>query len=330
MKIVPINIFHKNNSSAPGKQTKKTNFSFNSNNKNKISFNGAMNKLAYEASLDYHYANILNTDPYRIEQFFNKNGITAFFREGTEFGKRAVAYCCYHAANIFDQLHYPKPRAVGIADFRRISGSEDATGLSFYGSGQISPYERYYPLTAIFNTFSANKPIVLNNGKQVKLNWENFIDIMNHSRKTNFLSTRHFMSPFIHEFAHNLHYHKIFSKFGAPEPVAGYVYNPNVLNDVFYKMNENLYEKKKGTNYIANFMIDEIPKEIDKEISYYGSTSLPETFAEAFTKQVVQYLDPYSLRLTKNPFPMNGDNKLINNVLHETYEGLVGDGKGIL
>ena len=293
-------------------------------------FGANMSKLAYQASLDYHFGQIHNIDPFRIEQYFAQNNIQAFFREGTDYGKKMVAYCCYHASEIFKQLHYPQPRFVGIVDFRRIRDAETATGLSFYASQQISPYEVYRPLTAIFNTFYDKRPIYKKNGKEIPVDWEHFIEVMEESKNSGFLSTFHFMSPFIHEYAHNLHYHKIYSLKGAPEHIPGYKYNPNVLTDVFYKMNRDLYNPPKKTNYIANYIAKYLPEAIAKDISYYGSTALPETFAEAFTKEVVQCLDPFSLRLVKNPFPMKSNNELINKVLYETYEGLVGDGRGVV
>ncbi|MBR6099140.1 hypothetical protein IKP85_05270 [bacterium] len=328
MRIAPVKIYPDKlsyNKTNRGKEHSVVN-SYNS----EPSFNANMSKLTYQASLDYHFGQIHSIDPYRIEQYFANNNIQAFFREGTDYGKKMVAYCCYQASEIFKQLHYPQPRCVGIADFRRIRGAETATGLSFYASQQISPYEVYRPLTAIFNTFHEKRPIYAKDGKAIPVDWEHFIEVMEEARNNGFLSTNHFMSPFIHEYAHNLHYHKIYSKFGAPEPTPGYAYNPNVLQDVFYKMNKDLYQQTPNTNYIANYISRYIPDVIAKDISYYGSTALPEAFAEAFTKEVVKCLDPFSLRLVKNPFPMKSDKEIINKVLYETYEGLVGDGKGVV
>lgn len=280
----------------------------------------AKTDLLYQSSIQYHKANIFKIDPFKIEEYFKQQGIPAFFREGSDFAKKMVAYCCYHTSEIFSQLHYKKPVQIGLTGFRRFG--HNATGLCHYAPSTYSPTESYPAMSILFNSFVDNQPYNLD-GKTIPLNWESFFDISMDSNKKHFLSSGHFLSPFIHEFAHSLHYHKIFSKFGAPFNNSDYVFNPTT-QVILDKLNMKL----DTTNpYVSSSII----KNIDENISRYGATLLPEAFAEAFTKAVLQNLDIFSLRLTKNPFPMyNNGNKILNQVLYETFEGLVGDGAGLI
>ena len=67
-----------------------------------------------------------------------------------------------------------------------------------------------------------------------------------------------------------------------------------------------------------------------KESSGYGSTLLPELFAEEFSRAVIKNLDPVHLTLKRNPFPITTTNKDFNSVLYETWEGLIDDGQGLI
>jgi len=276
--------------------------------------------LIYKSSIALHQANIIRTNPARVEEYFRQQGIPAFFREGSDFARKMVAYCCYHTSEIFSQLHYKKPVQVGIADFSRMN--TDATGLCFYAPSTISQTEAYPARAVLFNSFSKFIPYNLN-GQMIPLNWENFFLIAEDTKKRNFLSSGHFLSPFIHEFAHALHYDKLYSKYGVPFYDPHYRPNPN-MQIVLDKLNLKLDNNNP-------FVSGSIVNNIDKNVSHYGATSLPETFAEAFTKAVLENIDVFNLRLTQNPFPMkNNGNNILNQVLYEAFEGLVGDGAGLV
>ena len=64
--------------------------------------------------------------------------------------------------------------------------------------------------------------------------------------------------------------------------------------------------------------------------SRYGSTLLPETFAEEFTRTVADNLNYMTLKLKRNPFPMAISNPTLQQVLYETWEGLIADGQGLI
>ena len=137
-----------------------------------------------------------------------------------------------------------------------------------------------------------------------------------------FSSTPHFMTPFIHEFAHNLHFHKLFSKFGCHEKHPLYIHNPYVV-DKLNLLNKPIQELNP---YYGSYIRDLL----SKDISVYANEKIPETFAEYYTKRVIENMDLLKLRLTANPFTNTKTNPTISQVLNETWEGLVGDGQGLL
>ena len=135
------------------------------------------------------------------------------------------------------------------------------------------------------------------------------------------------MSPFLHEFAHNLHFHKLYKKFGCPAPNQGYIYNPKTEIILKYL---NLPIKDKYGNPVKNPCISyEVRKQLNTS-SEYGSSLLPETFAEEFTREIVNNLEYFKLRLTRNPFPLAKNNPTLQQILYETWEGLIADGKGLI
>ena len=71
-------------------------------------------------------------------------------------------------------------------------------------------------------------------------------------------------------------------------------------------------------------------REIMKQSSGYGSTLLPELFAEEFTNAVISNMDFMTLQMERNPFPIKNLSPELRQVLYETWEGLVGDGQGLI
>lgn len=262
-----------------------------------------------QKALSWHKGMIARTNPNDIEKYFEKLGIAATFREGNNYARQFVSYCCYQAAEIFRQINLKLPTKIDLIDFKKIGS--DAAGLCNYGS-MYNP--KYYPVrSTLFNS---------------SVDWMNYPAIQARSNDGKFLSSEYFLHPFVHEYSHSLHFDKLFSKYGCPEPNQGYIYNPNV-KILFDKMNLPLVDSQG--NKISNPFVH--PKTVDllrNNISIYGGTSLPETFAESSTKQILENTDEFSLRLTKNPFPMNNKDKNIDEVLYELWEGLVGDGKGLV
>lgn len=295
-----------------------------SENKHKASFKAKIPSydFFYEKSLYIHKSNILKTQPANIERYFGNLGIEATFREGSEYARKFVSYCCYQASEIFRQLNHALPIKIDLMNFQKLD--IDATGICNYGT-LYNP--KYYPIrTVAFNTFEQAKLIPVKNQK-IPLIWENFDKIQEENYNKGFLSVKHFMSPFIHEFAHSLHYHKLFSKFGCPEQQQFYLYNPTV-NNIMQKLKIPMIVD--GQMVKNPFVSTEIIKSLDRDISNYGASQLFESFAEAYTKDVISCMDLFNLRLTRNPFPTKNMSPEVHQVLSEIWEGLVGDGAGLI
>lgn len=293
-------------------------------NKNKTSFRAKIpsSGYLYEKALNIHKANILKTQPANVERYFGTLGIEATFREGSEYARKFVSYCCYQASEIFRQLNHALPVKIDLMNFQKLN--LNATGICNYGT-LYKP--KYYPIrTVLFNTFEETKPILIKD-KKIPLNWENFDKIQENSYNQGFLSVRHFLSPFIHEFAHSLHYHKLFSKFGCPEQQQFYFYNP-AANNIMQKLKIPMIIDGKQVN--NPFVSTEVTQLLSRDISDYGATQLFESFAEAYTKDVISCMDLFNLRLTRNPFPTKNMSPEVHQVLSEIWEGLVGDGAGLI
>lgn len=320
MRIAPIsNYRYSNNNTVP----RKRDYSYSSKPKADCTFTARpinYNYL-YRKSLALHNAYILRTNPLQVEQYFARMGIPAKFDEGTEYGRKFVAYGVFNAFEIFRQLHFKPPVSIKLIDFRKFNDPTilDATGIATPAQFAVPQDKIYPPRSVFFNSFAMNKPYFIN-GQWKPYCWENFFEIMEYARANNLISTEHFLSPFVHEFAHTLHYDKIYSKFGSPFPHPEYAYNPKT-NDLLAKLNLNL----SGNNpYVSHF----ITKNITDNISQYGTTNLFETFAEGFTKDILNNINLFTLRLERYPFDGTNNNQTIREVLYETFEGLVGDGTG--
>lgn len=293
-------------------------------NKNKTSFKAKIPSYDYfyGKALKIHKYNILKVQPINIERYFGNLGIEATFREGSEYARKFVAYCCYQTSEIFRQLNHALPIKIDLINFKKLG--IDATGICNYGTIHTP---KYYPIrTVAFNTFEAGDFVQIKN-KKIPLIWEHFEKIQEENYKQGFLSVNHFLSPFIHEFAHSLHYHKLFSKFGCPEQQQFYFYNPAV-NNIMQKLKIPMIVD--GQMVKNPFVSTEIAKSLGRDISNYGASQLFESFAEAYTKDVISCIDLFNLRLTRNPFPTKNMSPEVHQVLSEIWEGLVGDGAGLI
>lgn len=295
------------------------NFNFNCKNK-KLSKNVAFGakfdtNYLYQKALKWHQGMIARTNPADAERYFAQFNIPATFREGGSYARQFVSYCCVKTAEIFRQLQLKLPNKVDLTDFNQLSsqsGAQEAIGLCF-SSSFACPNKIYPPRTVAFNT---------------NVDWANFIKYQAKAKDDNFSSSEYFLHPFVHEFAHSLHFDKLFSKYGCLEQTPEYAYNPNVIN-LFHKMNVPLLdsnERLTGNPFVHVQTIESIKE----NVSRYGATSLPETFAEIFSKQILDNMDVWNLTLTRNPFPIQTNNKTIDGVLSELWEGLIGDGKGLI
>ena len=274
----------------------------------------------YCKSCYFHMANINGTQPERVEKYFEQQGIPATFREGSKYARQFVAYCCYHVAEMFKQLKHSLPIKIDMKDFRKfnIPDLENANALT-----TDNPFFNYPIRSVILNTFE--KPnIVINkyNGQQIVHNWENFFNSQVYQYKIGFLSTPHFLSPFIHEFAHSFHEHNIFSKKGCHMQNSGYPYNPKTA--VLMQILRNQPDK------LNPLLGPHIKENIKRTISIYGGTNLNEAFAEGYTNNMINHMDLFKLRLVSYPFaPQNSDVNVVQ-AINEAFEGAVADNEGIV
>lgn len=269
----------------------------------------------YVKSCHLHHANIMGTQPERIEKYFEQQGIPATFRAGSEYAKKFVAYCCYQASEIFKQLRHVLPSSIDMYDFSKLNPKPNATALTTYG-----PMFKYPVRTVLFNTFEEKLFTTSYTGRQIPLNWENFFEYQVSQYRNGSLSTPHFLSPFLHEFAHSLHDDNLFRLKGCHIAGSPYKYEPKVgplmevLNKPISELNPNLGQTIENIRH---------------SISIYGGTTLPETFAEYYTNNAINNMDLFSLRLTSNPFKFKEDKNILA-ILSEAWDGLVGDGKGLV
>ena len=274
----------------------------------------------YHKSCYFHMANINGTQPERVEKYFEQQGVPATFKTGSEFAKKFVAYCCYHAAEMFKQLKHVLPSKIDMEDFEKFNIPD------LDGANALTTDNQFfnYPIrTVIFNTFK--KPNVVINkytGEKIVHNWENFFNSQVYQHKIGFLSTPHFLSPFLHEFAHSFHEHNIFSKKGCHMQNAGYKYNPQTAT-----LMQILRTPVDRLNLLIGPHINE---NIKRTISIYGGTNLNEAFAEGYTNNIINHMDLFKLRLTSYPFaPQNSDVNVVQ-AINEAFEGAVADNKGIV
>ena len=300
------------------KQNINCNDTFNLTKKTTFGSQKNVDDYIYEMSFLKHKNNISKIDPTVVEGYFNALGVPADFNQGSDFTRQFIAFCTFHTAEIFRQLNFSLPVKISIANFSDIfpeNSCENAIGLCHYGPDVILGF----PVrTVLFNSFET---------PQKKGFWENHFQNQKYNKEINFLSTKHFLSPFLHEFAHNLHFHKLYSKFGCPYINQGYQYSPNaqtvmkLLNLPIKDMNEKPVENPFISYEVRNAL---------NTSSRYGSTLLPETFAEEFTRTVADNLNYMTLKLKRNPFPMAISNPTLQQVLYETWEGLIADGQGLI
>jgi len=270
----------------------------------------------HQKALSWHQGMIAKTNPLDIEKYFAQFSIPATFREGTEYAKKFVSYCCCQASEIFRQMQFELPKKIDLINFKKINNN-NATGCCYYLPNKA---DNYSIGTVLFNTFEEKIFQKIRN-QNIEINWENFPLIQANSKDTNFLSSEHFLSPFIHEFAHNLHYDILYKKIGCPELYQNqYRFDPRSM-DIIKKLNLPLDEKNPHVSTDVKIFIQ-------NRISKYGAKSLTETFAEGFTQNILDNMDIWKLRLVRNPFSIG--NKTINEILNEILEGAIDDKKGFI
>lgn len=255
----------------------------------------------YPKSLIKHNALAKQVDINTIKGYFNALGIPYDMSGFSPDIQKTIGYCCFNTSEIFRQLNMALPVKLE-SEFMNDRGT---IGACYYGSGYNKPIR-----TVVFNP---------------NYDWTDYISRFNDLG--GHFSTGHFLHPFIHEFVHNINYHRIYSKFGCPEPNPIYWYNPDSAR-IMKALNSKIYDNYG--NVVNNKYISDDVRITLKDSSGYGSTLLPETIAEEITRNIVNCMDLMELRLTKNPFPVYIQNPKLNQVVYEAWEGLIDDGQGLI
>lgn len=263
----------------------------------------------YDKSLVKHINEAKTLDPHLVEDYFGALGIPCDFSDGSNKARKVVAYGTFNAAEMLRQINMVLPTKITMGDM-----------------GDSGTLAGCYFLPDLYN----NTPI-----RTVKFNtaydWDNHMEKFKQDNKRSggHFSSGHFIQTFLHEFAHNIHYHHLYSKFGCPVPSEEYSFNTNVYN-ILNALNMAIYNSRTGQVNADNKYVTKEAREAMKSSSGYGSTLLPEVFAEEFARALINCMDYMSLRLKKNPLPIVTSNKNLNQVLYETWEGLVADNDGII
>ncbi len=261
----------------------------------------------YEKSLVKHRHMIDEIDPRLVEGYCRSLGVPCAIDKGrTPKDNQYIAYCVFNAMEIMRELKMHLPARIDM------EYKEDPRTLAwcYYGPG-----DNGMPIGGI--AFNINR------------DWANELEVSleNHKNKDNFHTANHFLQTTIHEFGHNVHYDKLYKKFGCPWPDSRYFYNPNMYR-IMEKLNMKLYDDD-GTPVQNPYISNEV-RNIMKQSSGYGSTLLPELFAEEFAKAIIDNMDFMTLKMERDPFPIRNVSPELYQVLYETWEGLIDDGQGLI
>ena len=251
----------------------------------------------YEKSLVKHRHMIDEINPREVEGYCYSLNVPCAINKGrTLKDNQVIAYCVFYGMEIMRQLGMPLPAKIDMEPF-----PNRTLAACYYGPDVGKPIG-----TVVYN---------------LNQDWANLLDtsLAEHKAKNKFHTSNHFLHT-IHEFGHNVHYHKLFSKFGSPTPDPRFAFNPAT---------ENLMKKLNMPTNGSPYITPEV-REIMKQSSGYGSTLLPELFAEEFTNAVISNMDFMTLQMERNPFPIKNLSPELRQVLYETWEGLVGDGQGLI
>lgn len=274
----------------------------------KIAFGeNLINSYLYDKSLVKHIHEAKEIKPELVENYFEAQGIPCSFKLGSMKARKVIAYCCFHASEIFRQINMVLPTKLDM----EVNESPNTIAACYY-----RPYKNYPVRTVTFNT---------------EYDWDNHMETSKEQNKLDkgYHSSGHFLQTFLHEFGHSVHNHHLYSKFGAPFYSPQYRMNPET-EKILVALHMPIYDKKTGNIIYSNKFVTNEARQIIKQSSGYGSTLLPETFAEEFARAIIDCMNPMSLRLTKNPFPMQHLSPELQAVLYETWEGLVADTQGYI
>ena len=293
-------------------------YSSNSTSNSKVSFKGG---LTPKTMLKWG----LNSAP-DIADKFKAMGVDA------NFGfNRAIACCVAQVNDIFEALckNYglpfdAKPPCIRIYTRKTVRDSRlmDAWGLCLSDSDKVLKHQPAFQPRSLFLNGEYNNLAKINNLVEKEYNevW---------------LSTRHFLGPYIHEWAHNVHFDLLFKKFGYDGRCKktraiynmrnGKPHDPNPkvkgYKRVCYEMFPRTYSKEER-------------EKIRVEISQYAAGSFDrigrksggnplEVVAEYLTKRIAGTLDEETMLPTRNPFENINECETVVNIFQKAWDGIL-------
>lgn len=202
-------------------------------------------------------------NPKQIENdLYKKFNISSNFQ-----GNKIVAGCTALTANIFHKLKLVQPTAV------KLTRLQD----NVYG-----------------NCCGFNREININSS----MDWTQIQNWAINEKLEGFHATGHFLSTFIHEFMHNVHFDKIQKLAANPQ----YSNNQNVQSMVNIIINPNGIITEKLNKNSTSFANDSIESYVKQKVSTYGSKMPAEMYAEKGAQMIADVLDMKTLRPKNNPF----------------------------
>lgn len=272
-----------------------------------VSFgNKLINDYIYDKTIMKHVRDAMAINPAVVEDYFESLGVPCTFRAGTEEMRKIAAFCCFHSAEIFRKLNLVLPKKIDLEP----ASTDNIIGVCYYRSDS---WKKYPIRTVTFNT---------------RFDWTDYIQRFKTSQGNGYFSTNHFLHPFIHEFGHSVHYNNFYSRWGCQEGRQGYVYNPDVESRL-ERLNIQMYDKNGAPKNMRE-ITPQVRNIMNRDSSRYGAVQLPELFAEEFTRAVLNEINPATLRLEGNPFPIKNLTPEMRALLKETWEGWVGDAQGLI
>ena len=247
---------------------------------------------------------IQNIDIPAVVNRFNRIGVDAYFGSNPQ---PALAAGCAFTADMFLQMGLKPPTSVYAVSGKKLRGLVRSDVLGFCLPDTSSLTKGCTVLEDIFQRKFAPRSVFINSDYKWKVADFN----TGFSYFMRFHSTPHFLHTFIHEFSHNAHIDHIYRTYGYHSP-----------NNFGYRVGDGSLFWSKLNDSAA---LGQFTGEIRKEVSRYATTNPAEMVAENMTELIVKSMDPFSLRLTKNPFvnsaAVNG--KTVDDIFCRAWAGIL-------
>lgn len=221
-------------------------------------------------------AQIQHTDIKFLTAKLAKRGIECEFK-----GNKVIAWCCDKAVSIFDELNHQYglklalPKAIHVEEFSKLNvDNPKLLGFcNWFPSKVIKSSDKVFPeRTVFFNS---------------KYDWTKINTLSSEEGNNGYWSSNHFMSVFLHEFAHCSHNNKMLKKLGYSK-----------LNEWVIKVVNPEYVAEYKKNY----------SEVIDNISQQASLNPLESLAEDLSGKISNVLKKNSKSLSSSKISFKGTN----------------------